>query len=582
MFVFEVWKSEMIAKYGAQDYNRIYREVLNQVAQSLEKVSISESDYKNAGKRLKWRNEVFITMNGKVRRMKERLNKADLTQGEITEMQGYKDGLCKSVEAVQISFPSNLREELRKLVNVYEDISGSVRVYVRINTHFVEGQKNEAITSWIEKKGGGDNCTDRVELQGKTVPYGPFFGVFMCATNKNVYQGITQAVPTNLCKSRGVINSALLRDSCIMSFDTSRGLGDTIRQTLDGYNIAIFGFGFSGSGKTFTLFGGGGEKGVVQEAFADPKIVEKLSSLEISEIKELYGMGSNSKNDYPGTGLDRVERQIGDNYYFRIFNEQVDPGTIIGQVDAVNVKYSDAFDPSAGSLVIKNPKKYANIAVNFLVRRLELERKSIGRVKSTKNNPESSRAHLFITFNVGAGKLVIGDLGGIEYPSAIAQDYVSTKEQALSIIKNTVSFNVFNGQQAIKNQRAGIEAELREKVNKMARENIEKQVNLDNIVGIRIMNKNIAPEEPTLVKRLYELVDNQGVEKIAREVGIGDVVKSSEFRGFQNKYGLKTNDLLRDLVVMKIRYNEALVGRYLKSTAGFIEDLVNNDINYKR
>ena len=222
---FEGWKSEMIAKYGAQDYNRIYREVLNQVAQSLEKVSISESDYKNAGKRLKWRNEVFITMNGKVRRMKELLNKADLTQGEITEMQGYKDGLCKSVEAVQISFPSNLREELRKLVNVYEDISGSVRVYVRINTHFVEGQKNEAITSWIEKKGGGDNCTDRVELQGKTVPYGPFFGVFMCATNKNVYQGITQAVPTNLCKSRGVINSALLRDSNITSTKGSWSCG---------------------------------------------------------------------------------------------------------------------------------------------------------------------------------------------------------------------------------------------------------------------------------------------------------------------------------------------------------------------
>lgn len=573
---FNKWKNDMINKYGALDYNKVYMNVLNQIARQLGKREIGVVDYRDQRKRKEWRSGIFITVNTQVNKMKALMNKRDLNQLEIDEMKKYKDGICKSVESTQISFPENLREELRKLVNVYEDISGSVRVYARINTYFVENT-NEGITSWIEKKSGTDDCTDKVIVKGQE--YGPFFGVFMCATNKNVYQGITQAVPTNLCQKTN--NSNLRAKSCIMSYDTSRGLGDTIRQVRDGYNIAIFGFGFSGSGKTFTLFGGGDTKGVVQEAFADSEIIKGLNNIEISEIKELYGMGSNSKNDYPGTGLGRVERQIGDKYYFRVFNDQVDTNTIIGQVEGSNVKYSDAFASSAGTLVIKNPQKYANIAVNFLVRRLELERKSIGRVKSTKNNPESSRAHLFITFNIGAGKLIIGDLGGIEYPSAIAQDYVSTKAEAEAIIKNTVSFDVFNGQNAIKSQRPTIEREQKEKANKLAREDIAQEINLQNIVDIRVMNKKISQEE-TLTKRLYEYVKNQGIRDMAGKVGIANVISNSSFLAFKNKYGLKQEDLLKDLVVMKIRYNEELLRKYLGNTAGFIEDLVNNDIDYKR
>ena len=40
--------------------------------------------------------------------------------------------------------------------------------------------------------------------------------------------------------------------------DNSLGLKDTCKQIKEGYNVSIFGYGYSGSGKTYTLLEGNG------------------------------------------------------------------------------------------------------------------------------------------------------------------------------------------------------------------------------------------------------------------------------------------------------------------------------------
>lgn len=59
-----------------------------------------------------------------------------------------------------------------------------------------------------------------------------------------------------------------------------------IKQVQSGYTVVIFGYGYSGTGKTFTLLGSAGTQGVVTIGLDD--LGSALESVSV-RFKELYG-----------------------------------------------------------------------------------------------------------------------------------------------------------------------------------------------------------------------------------------------------------------------------------------------------
>ena len=120
------------------------------------------------------------------------------------------------------------------LTNIYEDLSGSVRVYVRIKP--LIGEKNKTV--FVDKNKVTIDCSE-VMLNRKET-FGDFYGVFDdMYTNKDIYRGYIET---------GLIDQYNL----IVDIDKnvkSNGLYNVFQQVENGYSIVIFGYGLSGSGK---------------------------------------------------------------------------------------------------------------------------------------------------------------------------------------------------------------------------------------------------------------------------------------------------------------------------------------------
>lgn len=112
------------------------------------------------------------------------------------------------------------------LTNIYEDLSGAVRVYIKIKPLLGIEQKhdNGKNTIYIEEN------TKKITVDcEKKETFGNFYGVFdESFSNENVYTGNHDINNTN---------------------ENHDGLHSTFKQVEDGYSIVLFGYGFSGSGK---------------------------------------------------------------------------------------------------------------------------------------------------------------------------------------------------------------------------------------------------------------------------------------------------------------------------------------------
>ena len=222
----------------------------------------------------------------------------------------------------------------------------------------------------------------------------------MSATNPEIYNGITTEL-----NSRNQI--------CDLNADSSTGLKTTIDQTLNGYNIVLQVYGFSGSGKTYTLFGSDKDAGIVQLTFNDTNFINQVDSIRITKIYELYGQGTLKAGLYP-----RINSQLsGDKRRMDIVKDGI-------------LDYNSATIIPDAKKMIYNGRNKAQVNDNIkeVIDRLSFYRRANGSVKSTPNNPESSRGHLFIEFSIESnnnktGKLTVIDSGGIENPINIFNTY---------------------------------------------------------------------------------------------------------------------------------------------------------------
>lgn len=286
----------------------------------------------------------------------------------------------------------------QRLVNFKEDLQGAVRIFVRVR--------------------GGGVANTNIGLPGSEVLEG---------NKKLTYYGDTY--PTN----GAFYNIYNMDDTNQKIFETLKSLFNQIK---DGYHVAMFGYGYSGSGKTFTLVGQrdgtflNKEKTIKCENKSCYGIAikainffkENNCTIEVFEAYELYNDGVSILRNIKFPTLGAIDRYIDVKNFFNT---------------------SDNYSPSYS---ITDPSKFY-----LCFEKLEGARVAAGRIRATINNPVSSRSHLFITFKITYngqdGFLTLCDMGGREDPfDILLNSYIDINSGELSTSgKNLVTAAGYTG-----------------------------------------------------------------------------------------------------------------------------------------
>ena len=162
--------------------------------------------------------------------------------------------------------------------------------------------------------------------------------------------------------------------------------------------VMLFTFGYSGVGKSFTLFGGNGKLGLLQS------IVNSIKGINEIDVKiyEMYGLGFYNKN-YWEDGNKVYNKYIG----YTWNKNKIDEGYVLDEFNALN--------DSQYTLKLKNNNGDDNISEFFLelgeiTEQIENKRRTgftipnsddvIKTIKPTLNNPDSSRSILVYEFYI--------------------------------------------------------------------------------------------------------------------------------------------------------------------------------------
>jgi hypothetical protein len=388
---------------------------------------------------------------------------------------------CISNQEVVNGMENDRRTELEQmgmlLPDDLEDIGGSVRTVIKYRDHHLSQGKKFPIVNAVVKKDdppkygpgehwpvshGGD--TPLMFNEPKEVPTcvyvdtaDPYIqerincgglkgwpDTSCTSSTKNTFIGqnqkdcnylITPGVLTNNTRYYGPFADVF--DETNTNFDVYKRMGNMFEQLEKGYNITIFGFGFSGSGKTYTLLGSDSKdknKGITQLAIASLK--EKGYNNITCKLRELAPMHTHSRMTYyglegaqqeykvPWTNADGTQRAKNDSEKVKSWKWDSNSGEVKlkdKNYDSLNagtklieIDYDTYKDNSKSSFKI-NPADIDN-----LIEKVTALRVNALRISATPNNPQSSRGHLFLEFTIKkagqdkGSKLTICDMAGSE------------------------------------------------------------------------------------------------------------------------------------------------------------------------
>ena len=178
------------------------------------------------------------------------------------------------------------------------------------------------------------------------------------------------------------------------------GKFNSLRKVIQsGGNVVLFGYGYSGSGKTYTL------------------------TNEDAVNKDDWGIGPKIVNDMIAAGY--TYKATVDELYSKDITFNRTSGFGFG-----STQLKDILTSSKKTKINYDGVTAEGNNINDLIsmfKRVKYTRLKEGRIKATINNPESSRGHLFYNIEFEAsnkekGKLVICDMGGRENPLEMAKN----------------------------------------------------------------------------------------------------------------------------------------------------------------
>jgi len=326
----------------------------------------------------------------------------------VNGMLSCDDTTVEQYKYVLTTFARNQRDLdslFDNLANQFEDLCGAVRVYIRVKPKPTDGEIKLATV-------GTDNKMISVKcIDTELVAYGPFYGVFGGDTNNTqLFEGINDRPDVEMK-------------------DKVRGLVHSFDQIKHGYSILLFGYGLSGSGKTYSLLGNGtnSSEGVLHIGLRS--LNEKGS--KIKNINMLYLFEEYIDSYEPTTGVLRgkIIMLRGDSIR----------GMIPGVPTESFTSESAEFSKTVAAAAINMSDLHIG-DITPLTQVLEKWRSGDGqipgplkrrRVSKTPNNDLSSRSHLFMVFaiqfeNETTGHITIVDTAGRESPAEIRTLFLNT------------------------------------------------------------------------------------------------------------------------------------------------------------
>jgi len=338
----------------------------------------------------------------------------------ISDLDNAPDDCTKIVDVYKNS--SAVFQQLQYLEtvlsNMFEDLSGAVRVYVRIKPLVQSGG-----VSTITKE--GKSVRFNGNLCGKTLQtYGRFFGVIPDTfRNVDVYTGCKGSVfnPASLL----ITNHEEQEDKgqmCCLANDAS-GMCRVFNQLSDGYHVILFGYGHSGSGKTLSLLGGWNSSGDSIEPGLAQLAIANAGAQKVN-LKTIYELVYDK--------IDIRGKNFSSGAFVQLFNRGGGSGPLKdipkNMVRSEESAFS-AFATGEGLDLSVYKTNEVSAPEMFQVKNiLDDYRAQNGRILATPNNPQSSRSHLFImlefVFKGGRkGYLTIVDMGGRESAVDILEMY---------------------------------------------------------------------------------------------------------------------------------------------------------------
>ena len=320
---------------------------------------------------------------------------------------------CDDLTKISIYWDDNIeiyREQDKLLTNLYEDLSGAVRVYIKIKPLIGSEQKNntvyiDSIQNKKQKRVVIDcSLAENLDREVKRETYGDFYGIFdETFSNLDVYTGIEG--------SKTISGKEFEVEVPDEKSDTvSPGLYSTFQQVEDGYSIVLFGYGLSGSGKTRLLVGESNVPGILHYGLYNLRNVENI------KIKNMFEQYVDKFTPTLNLISGKIHNLVG-----------IIPQLSENKEIKVTVDETKEFAQE-----IPSSLKLSNVSVDdlyTLTSILEKYRIKQGRVKKTPNNSVSSRSHLYIVFEVKflpkdgepskTGYITVVDTAGRESPMDI-------------------------------------------------------------------------------------------------------------------------------------------------------------------
>jgi hypothetical protein len=312
-----------------------------------------------------------------------------------------------------MSHDAELNDIKRGIASLHEDLSGSVRVYVRVRGGRPADHQSVINTTRPRRIGLRCSTVQHTDYDG-------FYGVFgEDCSNHDVFFGQAGAS------------------------EDAPSLQGVFQQIADGYSVAIFGYGFSGSSKTYTLSGdpNQGTLGVMHYTLPGEGEVSPLPGVigvRVHAIFEEY-LESALLATSPAVLKGRVHELFGD------APGNARNGEVIDEKTPFREAWMNA-EKAATADVVNLGANITRAKFSRLVACLNSYRLRSKRITATINNPTSSRSHLYIVLQFtlqrnaahGAryGYCTMCDMAGRESPPEIFEQARPRQELRLFMLQN--------------------------------------------------------------------------------------------------------------------------------------------------
>lgn len=394
----------------------------NEVNKILEEIAINLEEEK---KKLEARLNGFISsMDASLKKSKEgpswmqgKIPEIEQVQGDLRRIRSSVDVLLQNKKGLELEetlekVDTTINEPtiIKKVANIREDLLGAVRIIIRVNNLFNSDEYILKVASDNKNIIFNKTCEKYIKPPSKVrvgQSLGPFFKVVDTKDNAKFFDSINK--------------NDLGED---IKVDT--GMFDQIK---NGYNLVIFGTGYSGTGKTFTLFGNQRDPGLTQLIFnylGD-------SSAQLENIEEFYGLMLPRFSSVKSEEIIDINGRYKQSSPYRI---ELNDTEYQNKIEGVKEEFNKSKDIQK---LVENLEKIRKQGYKLDLNKIKgnfdgsnfqnkLRIINLATIRSTPNNPVSSRSHLFLTFKFSDpswGKLTIVDMGGIEDPMKIREIYNS-------------------------------------------------------------------------------------------------------------------------------------------------------------